>query len=164
MTCIIYDGHKLVADKQATTGSGYKFKCNKVAVHKDGWLAGAGDAAYNQMILGLFERHGAKAFKKREFKEAWKSNIEHEYIYVSKDGEVYLYCSELPVKPQYRFAAIGNGVPYAVAAMMAGATAEEALEITHSCDAYVGREYDVYTIGDNPTNVREAHGHDPKLR
>lgn len=137
MTTVAYKDGIIAADTLATNKKGVSFQTSKIR-KIDGMLIGisgslvAGTRAINYLsnrniiekLRGVFNFPGG----------------DYSGIFVTSDGELFLIDGGPKIKLKSNFYSIGTGSSYAMGAMSAGATAEEAVRISI--------EYDHYSAGD----------------
>lgn len=135
MTTIAIDLRTMViaADTQNTDSAGTAYRCNKIERLKDGrFFLGSG----HLLSIGKARRWAEKKFAERyrpEWGEQFHERVDEfdfSCIVIGLDGTVILIDNEL--EPQHvtdEYLAIGSGAAYAVGAMDAGATVEEAVKI-----------------------------------
>jgi len=129
MTVIAWDGKTLAADRQGTNCGG-KFAATKLFRLDDGTLlAGTGTLA---AVLVMRDWYIAGA-DTSQYPECQKSSDDWARLVVVKPGGVVFYYEGLPVAiPSESVpAAWGSGRDFALGAMLAGADARRAVEITN---------------------------------
>jgi ATP-dependent protease HslVU (ClpYQ) peptidase subunit len=133
LTVLAWDGRFLVADRQATFG-GTAIPATKVFRHNDVLIGVVGDA---QEVMAFLEWYKSKDLPKPTLKAEFSS-------YVVSDKKLYKYESMLyPFLMDTPFWAAGCGADYAMGAMAAGKTAQEAVEIACKLDINCGLGIDV---------------------
>lgn len=128
MTVIAWDGKTLAADRQATN-SGMRYAATKLFRLSDGSVAAGTGTLAAVLVMKAWYEAGADATK---YPECQKSNDDWCRLVVAKpDGSVFYY-EGLPVAiPSESVpAAWGSGRDFAMGAMLAGADARRAVEIT----------------------------------
>lgn len=127
MTVIAWDGRILAADRQATN-CGMKFAATKLHRMKDGSVAAASGDASGGIIMRQWYDDGADLTK---YPECQKSDGWARLVIAKPDGTVWYYESQpAAILSEQVPQAWGSGRDFAVGAMMAGADAEKAVEIT----------------------------------
>lgn len=128
MTVIAWDGRTLAADRQATNCS-MKFAVTKLTRFKDGSVAAATGSAAAGNIMRQWYEDGADLTK---YPECQKGDDWARLIVAKPDGIVWYY-ENLPaaIKSEQTPAAWGSGRDFAIGAMLAGADAARAVEITN---------------------------------
>ena len=154
MTTIAWDGKTLASDSRSTVGDtivdDVTFKI-VVAGEKDNWticdmkvkaFAGAGSGAIpaelkDYLIAGI----------KRDTK--LRKGFQFSVIAICERGGFELYKSDgvdyLEIQPLSPKRAMGTGANFALAAMLSGKDAFEAVEVAIKCDVYSGGSVDYYT-------------------
>jgi ATP-dependent HslUV protease subunit HslV len=124
MTTVAYRDGWMVADSQLTSGNTMKHRVAKIERLPDGRLVGlAGDWPSALRALAWIRAGGDPESTPDDLDDAT-------CLMVASESGVALYDSDLTAMPLLdAFAAIGSGAEYAVGAMEAGATAEEAVLI-----------------------------------
>jgi ATP-dependent protease HslVU (ClpYQ) peptidase subunit len=133
MTTIAYDGKSMSADTQATSVN-RAFEVQKVFKLDDGSVVGfAGHLSSNMLLLNWFKT-GMLA---EEYPEACKDVEAPKTValHVTIDGKICQYeASPYPHEILGKFAAIGTGEDFAIAAMHCGKDSRGALEIAGTYD------------------------------
>ena len=137
MTTIAYRDKIIAADSRAYSGDkhpiGYKQKIHKL---DDGSLVGA-----SSNKVGETDRFVA-LYKKLGVEGDYEKDTGVQAIVVKPNGEVFYFCDNQyfsgPISGEY--IAIGSGEKYAYAAMLMGADAIKAIEISIECDVWSGGE------------------------
>ena len=152
MTTIAVDlkNGKIATDTQNTDSAGTAYRCKKVDFLKDG-----------SVFLGsghLLSIGKARRWAEKRFDEGWRPDWDELFgkysddfafscIVIRPNGDVTLIDDEMEPQPVFDdHLAIGSGGCYAMAAMDAGATAEEAVWIACKRDLYTSGPVDVYDI------------------
>lgn len=129
MTVIAWDGKTLAADRQATN-CGMRFETTKIFRLADGSVCAATGAHAAATIMRQWYEDGADLSK---YPECQKTTDDWARLVVARpDGAVWWYeglpaalrCESVP-------AAFGSGRDFAMGAMLAGADARRAVEITN---------------------------------
>ncbi len=139
MTIVAWDGKSIAADRQSTC-AGLKEAVIKIKVTDNGTLMAATGSYGGGLILMDWYDKGAKPEDYPDFQkddDKWCR-----LIVIDREDQIPKIYEQHPV-PLYfedRFSAWGSGRDYAIGAMAAGATAEEAVEITsrHCVDCGLG--------------------------
>lgn len=140
MTTIVYDKRcKLIAaDTQNTDRSGAVYRTNKIERLKDGrYFLGSGHC----FTIGQIRRWAEEKFAEKHRPDfgVFLSDVD-EYgfscLVISADGKtVQLIDDEMePIVVEDSYVAVGAGAAFAIGALDAGATAEQALEIACNRD------------------------------
>ena len=138
MTTIAWDGKTLAADRQATRGD-RRMLCPKLAVvrsrHRGGlWaLATTGGRDAGRLLVQWWQA-GARVDKwpASQATEDWCTLV------VAGPGGCWVYDKLCIAEPAQAADSWGSGAPYALGAMAAGATAEQAVLIAQKYDVYSG--------------------------
>jgi ATP-dependent protease HslVU (ClpYQ) peptidase subunit len=143
MTVIAWDGRTLAGDKQTSFGGlhGTSTKVHRI----DGNLVGCcGNAALIQEMLMWF-RNGADPEK---FPENQKdTDTCATVLVVTKDRQILQYeSSPYPIRIENEFWAVGSGRDYAMAAMLLGHPAAEAVECANHLDTTCGNGVDTLEL------------------
>lgn len=144
MTTIAWDGKTLAADKQ-TVLCGTKMNRTKLHWLADGSMIGlAGTSTVNDAFVAWLDG-GAIGERPKIF-----DDMEHgpEAIQVMANGTAWLHSPFGRIRIEQRFAAVGSGAPYAMAALYMGRSAEEAVAIAIALDPESGGGVDTMSWGD----------------
>lgn len=144
MTVIAFDGMTLAADKRCSGGSAV-FTVRKIDRLSDGSLVGlTGDTAYCAQMLAWL-RDGEKL---ADFPATQRDREKFAGVLVVRPtGEVWKYeDTPHPYRIEDRFYAIGSGRDFALAAMMLGKSAREAVKVACEFDASCGNGVDTLTL------------------
>lgn len=148
MTVIAWDGETLAADKLSTQYS-QKQKVKKIFRLKDGSIAGvSGTAVYGMAIINWLNSDE----RKHEDYPKNISNNEESFscvLVITKDKKVFKYeMLPYPIEIETKLCAIGSGQDYAMAAMVCGKTAVEAVLITNDLSSDCGLGVDAISLDD----------------
>lgn len=148
MTTIAYDGKTLVSDSQSTIGDQiYEVDCQKLFpdVGPFAVLGVCGDYQAAMDVLKVIrDFNRIDHIRDLDFKELnWKCAM----LGITHDGQVWHYTDtfSFELRPDISFA-IGSGSDYALGAMAAGATAEEAVKIAARYDVNTNDVTQVATL------------------
>lgn len=138
MTTIAFDGKTLAADSQATDGS-VRSTVRKLRKVHDRWLVGMAGTMCRaelgvQTIVDADPEAGPEALKGVEIDECGLLIVD------GKTGDVWVYEGASPYEVLDDFVAIGNGAQAALAAMMLGKGACEAVSVASKIDPHTGGE------------------------
>ena len=132
MTIICYKDGVLAADSGTTGASGGFCSCNvmKITRSPSGWLGGfAGRGATATKFLNWLERRDDDPAEGPDLTNT-KDEETGEGLLVDPTGSLYWLSSDGVITPmQNEFAAIGSAEGFALGAMHAGASAEEAVRL-----------------------------------
>jgi hypothetical protein len=152
MTTIAVDLRAMViaADTQNTDSSGTKYRCCKIEGWKDGRLfIGSG----HLLSIGKAKRWAALKFAEKhrpDFEEHFgerPGDFAFSCVLIEPNGRVTLIDDEMEPQPiRDEYFAIGSGGHFAVGAMDAGATAEEAVRIACKRDPNTSEPIHVFPI------------------
>lgn len=123
MTTIVWDGKTLAADRQVNDGLSFDCYTTKIAVSKNRSLAGGMSGAFTSVTKFL---KWVEAGAKGEF--SFSNNDEGLLIHGTGKMELVTPHGRREIE-DVEFYAIGAGREYAIGAMAAGATAEQAVTI-----------------------------------
>ena len=141
MTTIAWDGQTLAADRQCSYHCMPKTKIFRLS---DGSLIGfSGNAATGLEVRDWLNGGGEKPI--------FDSENNTDYLRIIQDGSItkcYNLRAPLPVLLPYF--AIGSGSDYALGALAAGATSEQAVEIATRFDENTGGGIDTLRLGSPP--------------
>jgi len=144
MTTIAYRDGVIAADSQCDSGDFRDCTAIKVARNDRGDLCGAaGDLPTAQRVLAWFEA-GEKGDEPRYRKE----EANGEGFIVRRDGSIEIMDDGGHYTIKASYYATGSGRKFALGAMAAGATAEQAVE--------AAMKHDIYTGGEIVTHARDA--------
>ncbi len=136
MTTIAYDGEMIAADSQA---SGDHIRMVKKIYHWEGSFFGC--CGYHQQALAFKEW-----ISSGKDKPTRGDMDEFHSLFINTKGKCLRYDSMLiPYEADPPFA-IGSGCDFAMGAMLAGKTAEEAVEIAKKLDPYTGGDVQVVIL------------------
>lgn len=152
MTTIVVDlrNMEIAADTQNTDSSGTAYRCHKIERLSDGrYFLGSG----HLLSIGKARRWAEKGFAEKhrpDLAEHFGKRAD-EYRFsvavVNLDGTVTLVDDELePLPMADEYFAIGSGGSFALGAMDAGASAEEAVKIACKRDLYTSEPVEVEKI------------------
>lgn len=147
---IDFEAMQIATDTQNTDSSGTAYRCRKVERLNDGSIfLGSG----HLLSIGKAKRWAEKRFDEK-FRPEWpelfgKRADEYAFscVVIRTDGTKILIDDEM--EPQRLFdkhLAIGSGGSYAVAAMDAGASAEQAVKIACKRDLYTSEPVELFII------------------
>lgn len=152
MTTCVYDRRSktIVADTQNTDRTGGIYRTCKIERLKDGrYFLGSG----NCFTIGITRRWAESGFceaKRPEYGALFSDPDEYSFscLIISKDGStVTIVDDEMePMLINDEYYAIGSGGAYALGAMDAGATAQDAVAIAAARDNSTSGPYDVLVI------------------
>lgn len=140
MTTIVYCLHTktIAADSRNTDGAGAKWLVNKIEFLPDGSVFLGSGHLYTINQCKHWAKHGWKEEKRPDFTFFLEDTDDRDFacLHISKDGsEVVLIDGEMCPQPVINnFMAIGSGAAYALGALEAGASAEEAVKIACNHD------------------------------
>lgn len=159
MTVIVWDGQKLVGDKQATEGGILQTvtKVRKITSGKHkGWLIGAaGATAQCNMMMGWFEA-GADPNKFPHALQKEDGFAAH-MIAISPQGVVHKYeFVPFPIIFEDTFYASGSGRDLAIGAMAMGADAVRAAEVACTYCSECGVGLDVVELRTKKAPAKKA--------
>lgn len=156
-----FDAMEIATDTQNTDSANTAYRCRKIDRLPDGSIfLGSG----HLLSIGKAKRWAIKGFAER-YRPSWDELFgkrAHEYafscIVIKPSGDAVLIDDEMEPQPIFdRKIAIGSGGAYAVAAMDAGATAEQAVLIACKRDLYTSEPVIVEAIP-QPKNNKKAKG------
>lgn len=145
MTVIAWDGKTLAADKMAVN-FGYGGIVTKIRRAPDGALLAYSGTYDVGIALAEWYCDGAD---KKAYPDNKDGNDCRSFLMVIKPtGEIYRYERE-PIALRFydKFAAMGSGRDYALAAMHLGRTAVEAVALACELDVNCGKGIDTLTFG-----------------
>lgn len=159
MTVIVWDGQKLVGDKQATEGGILQTvtKVRKITSGKHkGWLIGAaGATAQCNMMMGWFEA-GADPNKFPHALQKEDGFAAH-MIAISPQGVVHKYeFVPFPIIFEDTFYASGSGRDLAIGALAMGADAVKAAEVACTYCSECGVGLDVVELRTKKAPAKKA--------
>lgn len=159
MTVIVWDGQKLVGDKQATEGGILQTvtKVRKITSGKHkGWLIGAaGATAQCNMMMGWFEA-GADPNKFPHALQKEDGFAAH-MIAISPQGVVHKYeFVPFPIIFEDTFYASGSGRDLAIGALAMGADAVRAAEVACTYCSECGVGLDVVELRTKKAPAKKA--------
>jgi len=142
MTIIAWDGHTLVADKQADNG-GISRTVTKIHRLGDGSLFGCTDILAFGLQMKAWLEGSLKEFPAaQQDKDDWAP-----CIVITPTKEILLYeRTPYPFRVEDAFIAIGSGRDFATAALYLGKTAVEAVELTKLLCTTCGGGTDILTL------------------
>jgi hypothetical protein len=137
MTTIVAMKGRMVSDSKVSLGKGYSYPATKIIKTK-GMLVGAAGLAGDCSRFLEWAQDEFKAKSKPKF-EAVLDDDKLDGLIVKADG-VYYFCPEYPFPELINadFYGVGSGSKAARAAMIMGATLEEAVTIACQVDDYSG--------------------------
>lgn len=126
MTIVAYKDGVMAADTAFWCGPVIEGHATKIRRLKNGALVGcSGDGTIYQWFFDWIENHGAKSDREKPDAGGFGALV------VTPDGEVIRYGENcLPITLTGPFFAMGAGATFAMGAMAAGASAEEAVRLT----------------------------------
>lgn len=139
MTTIAFDGRTMAADKRSVY-DGCIHIVTKIFRAGDCLVGGSGEFAF---ILAMVEwarlgRDPAQFPASQRDKNDWQPTM-----VVEPNGRILLYeRTPHPIQWERRFGAIGSGKQYAMAAMLLGYTAREAIDVAAQLDPGTGNGID----------------------
>jgi ATP-dependent protease HslVU (ClpYQ) peptidase subunit len=139
LTTIAFDGRTMVADKRSVYGDCIHI-VTKIFRAGDCLVGGAGEFAF---ILAMVEwvrlgRDPTQFPASQRDREDWQPTM-----VVEPGGQILIYeRTPHPIRWERRFGAIGSGKHYAMAAMLMGYTAREALDVAAQLDPGTGNGTD----------------------
>ena len=143
MTTIAYDvdaGH-IATDSQETSGNGEKYNCKKL-FEVNGYIIATAGGSYAGMafVNWMANWHGDPDWSDHPDFVNLDTDEDFECLIISPDGECFTVNRLLTPLPQKgnKLITLGSGSKAARGAMMAGATAKEAVEIAKKIDSYTG--------------------------
>lgn len=144
MTCIVWDGQTLAADKLACFGD-LKRTVTKIVKRNGCLLAYAGIASIGEHLADWWAS-GRKIDKwPNEFQK--DENMQTTLWVIYPDKTVHCYeCTPFPIKVEDPWFAAGSGRDFAVGAMAMGADAKRAVEIAATHCISVGGGIDTLTL------------------
>ena len=137
MTTIAFDGEIIASDSRSSIGNTLG-QGNRKKIFRKGneFIAGAG--YYDEVIkISEYLLHGGE--------EPKLSDPDFTIMHI-KNNKVFYYCNSVNPTPQTPPFAIGSGDDFALAAMMCGKTAVEAVKIAIKCDVYTGGKVRSYRV------------------
>jgi len=146
MTIIVWDGKKMVADKQATV-CGTKMRVTKIHKINGSIIGVAGDHATAMALIEWF-KNGKSPDKWPEIqkdKDRWSTMLE-----ITPDRKIMRYEYEpYPFEVEEQFYAFGSGMDIALGAMEMGADGVKAVEIASKYLYCCGMGYDILELGND---------------
>lgn len=145
MTCVVWDGKTLAADKRAVN-NGLAFTVTKIRKINGDFVAAAGDFSPIMAIFRWYE-NGADPDK---LPECQKDKDRYGFLMVIKpDGTITKYEQDgLPYVIEEKYHAIGCGRDYALGALAMGADARKAVDIACRFDTNCGNGIDTLEFGE----------------
>lgn len=143
MTTYAYRNGILAYDEQGTGGSYTALRIDKAVQHNGMTAVICGDGGFGASYLEWVRKAGKKVFTTLPPASKWSLKPDDADIgaMIFYKGEAYAVDGvALPYKVRGEFFANGSGMPVALGAMAAGATAKEAVEIAAKYDVYTGGE------------------------
>ena len=133
MTTVAYDGYQLVADRQTSL---FRGEITKIFRLTNGSLYGAcGNCENSIAVRDWLDKQTDK-----------KPTVDDNFhaVVITSAGEIFSYEGGLIAIPQNhrKFFAIGSGRDFAMAAMMLGKNAWEAVKLAHELDSDTGSTLD----------------------
>lgn len=161
MTTIAYHrpSKTIGVDSRNTDGSGVVFMCDKIEHLKNGYVFLGAGHCYPMSKVKYWASTGFSNDARPEFDELFSESREDysmSCLIISPDGEeVTLMDDEItPTKVLDDIVTIGSGGPYARAALRAGASMEEAINIAIEYDGNSGGPVRTYTF---PSGKKKAY-------
>lgn len=152
MTTIAIDlkAMKIATDTQNTDSAGTAYRCRKVERLKNGSIfVGSG----HLLSIGKAKRWAEKGFAEKDRPEwgelfgKYSDNFLFSCVVIAPDGAVTLIDDEMEPQPVFdKHLALGTGGAFAVAAMDAGASVEDAVKIACKRDIYSSEPIEVFSI------------------
>jgi hypothetical protein len=139
MTVIAWDGKSIAADKLVAYGD-IERTTEKLVMFGTGVLTYTGEVTKGLELTEWFE----KGRKKEDWPEFQKTDDYAQLIYADGEHVEVFYQEPTPVVLKGGFHAWGAGAKYAIGAMAAGKTAEEAVIIANDNCTNCGRGVDVF--------------------
>ena len=135
----------MVSDSKVTIGKGYSYPTTKIVKTK-GMLVGAAGLSGDCSRLLEWANDEFKAKSKAKF-EATLEEDKVDALIVKDDG-IYYFCTDysFPEKINADFYGIGSGSKAARAAMIMGATPEQAVEVACQVDDFSGLPIQILTL------------------
>lgn len=151
-TCLYSRAHGVVAaDTQYTTGSGHITRCSKIEKLKNGWLfCGSGygrsiDVAKEWAANGLKYQPEVEQYFSHFLDEPEERGFE--CFVIKPDGSCWMIDEELaPYENKSGYVAVGSGACYAIGALEAGASPQEALGVAAKYDPNTSAPFDVLKL------------------
>jgi hypothetical protein len=142
MTIIAWDGKTLAADKSATN-CGWSNTVTKVYRVPGGLVAFSGDADAAMDLLAWFQGGRVPS----DYPACQKTDDRGSAFFVDNDGALWTYDKSVnPQRYEQRFAAMGSGRDYALAAMYLGFDAVRAVEVACALDNDCGNGIDALEL------------------
>ena len=136
MTTIATDGKTLAADRQITQEGTLAGQVCKVSKLNDGSVFGLAGSPFDIDYFKQWYNDGQEP-------NTLSLEGDSEAIHLAPDGTITIYNERgKSFKPDDRFQAIGSGAQFALAAMYAGKTPAEAVEIATWLDLYSSEPID----------------------
>lgn len=143
MTCIVWDGKTLAADKRALYG-GMIATVTKIKRIGDVLCGGAGDFTFVNAMFAWVEngRDPTKFPDSQRTKEDW-----HPFLVIEKDGTPCFYeRTPYPIIYEDAYVVLGSGREFARAALFLGHSAEVAVEVACKLDSGCGNGIDILKL------------------
>jgi 20S proteasome alpha/beta subunit len=143
VTCIVWDGKTLAADKRCSYG-GMICTVTKIFRVDDLLVGGAGDFPF---VLAMVDwvrrgRHADDFPVMQSSKEDWQP-----LLVIESDGRQFIYeRTPYPIHYEQKCMVIGSGREYARAALYMGATAAEAVAVASALDVNCGNGIDTLEL------------------
>lgn len=136
MTTIAYkDG--ILASDSLVTGNGMRCGMTvKISKGKNGMGGCAGSASDAEKLTNWIKNGGS-------MKKPPELSREIDGLYIRKNGKTYYYADGGFSKFKGKFAAVGSGERYAMAAMQSGKSAKGAVKIACKLDCYSGGKINI---------------------
>lgn len=152
MTTIAWDGSILAADTQGTLESGLPLYVHKIFRLTDGWLYAA--TGTGEDLLSVY----ACLNEQRDMGQlSWIAREDFSGLLVSPDGDAYrLGATGSRRLIEEPFMALGSGRDFALAAMLLGKNAIEAVMLAIQCDVFSGGPVEAMEPKSALWQVREA--------
>lgn len=149
MTVIACDGRQIASDGLMTYGRERAPQSIKKITARNGRIiAAAGCRLFDTLIEWIEEGADPNSVPKIEDEDSWM------LLVIEPDGRMRTYHSKAPYSAEaFPPFAMGCGAPYAMGAMLAGASARRAVEIACELDVYCGGEIVVFDL---PCAQKEA--------
>lgn len=143
MTTIAWDGQMLAADRQCSLFRGSHLKIHRL---KDGNLfGGSGDLRDSVAVREWLENGGDKP----------KVSDKFHAIFIRSDQLYVLEENLAPIKYERKCFAVGSGRDFAMAAMLLGKSAAEAVHVAHQLDVDTGPEVDELTAEKQQSSTQD---------
>lgn len=135
MSTIAWDGETLAADRKVVVGTINDCETRKIAAGPDGAIAGGSGNLFSVAAFLRWVEAGRQG--------ARPSLSERDLcLVINSDGALDLHDEKGWARVEARFYAMGSGAEFALSAMNAGASAEDAVRAAARFDAYTGSKID----------------------